>query len=147
MRPLVLQEVLPALLHVVAQPLRPLAPAMLGEEEGARLRHMVGALISYGLSLRPGPAPDSASDPRPQDLQPPLQPPLHLLCSFQGMKRGLKLPSEAVRQIVAHEVTLELIRRQTRVSPSSPTPLPCREYSVLAQSSVPLFDHRIDRMT
>lgn len=119
------------MLHVAAQPLRPLAPAMLAAEEAARLNHLVATLIAYSLTLSTGAtctwmglgAASSATgknlDGRAGTgpsgkgfsfgagvglaggegaapahmLLPPLDPPVHRLCSFQvGLATKLRAP-------------------------------------------------------
>ena len=80
-----MQEVLPSLMHVVSQPVRPVAQHLFTPQEKANLASMVAVLVAYALTI------DLGQHGQPALLEgtcfaaphlTPLAPAVHSLCSF-----------------------------------------------------------------
>ena len=84
-RPLVMQEILPSLLQVVNQPLRPVAQHLFTPHEKKMLTLVVATLVAYALTFdlgqqQPYGVPEGAG--ASASGLTPLTPAVHTLCSF-----------------------------------------------------------------
>ncbi|DBA73642.1 TPA: hypothetical protein ACH3X2_009627 [Trebouxia sp. C0005] len=116
------QEILPALLGVVNQPLRPVAQHLFTPQEKITLALMVATLVAYALTFDLGQqgltAGQDVAGP-PASALTPMAPAVHTLCAFPGFASERKLMPLALCQIVAHEVKLENIRSRNQARPGS----------------------------
>ncbi|KAL0056127.1 hypothetical protein WJX82_007993 [Trebouxia sp. C0006] len=116
------QEILPALLGVVNQPLRPVAQHLFTPQEKTTLALVVATLVAYALTFDLGQqgltAGQDVAGPAASALT-PMAPAVHSLCAFPGVASERKLMPLALCQIVAHEVKLENIRSRNQARPGS----------------------------
>ncbi|KAK9809883.1 hypothetical protein WJX72_001010 [[Myrmecia] bisecta] len=101
------QEVLPALMLVLAQPLRPVATHLFTGEERALMAGLVGVMIAYAFTFAFGSVAGEAEEATIQ-----LTPAIHQFTAFMGLPTSQKPIPLAIRQMVVHEVQLETIRRK-----------------------------------
>jgi len=127
-----LTDVLPALLRVLLPDMRALSPHLMAPADRERLGGIVERLIAYGLTFDVG----REREDRGIETVLPLVPPVDKLAAFPGIEHGEKAPpDEAIRQ-VAHQVSLESIRRSSKKkSIGSANPEPPQSAASTAESS------------
>mmetsp|Transcript_26426 Transcript_26426/g.67927 ORF Transcript_26426/g.67927 Transcript_26426/m.67927 type:complete len:563 (-) Transcript_26426:300-1988(-) len=110
-----LLELLPALMAIVAPSFKSLAPHLMSAADRGALAQLVDTLITLGLTFTT--TSTFANPSNRGNHLPPLCPPVEALTSFSGVKHPVTqaLPETFLRR-VAHEVTLETIRRAGRAA-------------------------------
>ncbi|KAK9841303.1 hypothetical protein WJX74_003531 [Apatococcus lobatus] len=114
------QEVLPALLKQLQPNIRTVVKQLLNPTEQQLLQTIVAMMTSYRLNFQMG---KYGQEGEPEDL---LQPPLHKLCSFQGLSAPRPL-SLTLRQMINHEVQLEELNQQQKQQQASEQAKPIPE--------------------
>ncbi|KAK9810822.1 hypothetical protein WJX73_010031 [Symbiochloris irregularis] len=105
------QEVLPALVAVVAQKQRMVAKHLLTPEEVAGRSRLVTTMLDYGFSFAMGGALEALNAANGEsDIV--LAPPVHRVTCFEGQPSGSRKLPLPVRQLLAHEAHMQLIQRR-----------------------------------
>eukprot|EP00891_Asterochloris_glomerata_P002587 jgi/Astpho2/2587/Aster-04292 len=109
------KDVLPFLVAALDCQVRPVAPNLFSQQEKAAVGGLVRVLIAYSLTFML----DTVAEAELRQLPPscagravPVHPAVHRLCLFPVAGLPCKTMSMALRRLVAHDVTLELIRRR-----------------------------------
>ncbi|KAI8084232.1 P-loop containing nucleoside triphosphate hydrolase protein [Gilbertella persicaria] len=109
---MIVQELVPLLLHVISPDLKPVNQQLIKPSEKAKLMRLVDIMIEFGLSFV------QEKNEEGQFIF-KLEPPVEQLVQYQLSTSKTILPKQyAVRQMIAHEIETEIIRRREEASHS-----------------------------
>ncbi|KAI5060585.1 hypothetical protein GOP47_0025005 [Adiantum capillus-veneris] len=92
------------------QRLRPVAPQLLSQTEKEEMNELIDTMIAYGINYK---TTKFGIDNVSEVQGPVLYPPIFKLVRFKDYKMEHPLLSSTLRQVLSHEVELEIIRRES----------------------------------
>ncbi|KAH7427153.1 hypothetical protein KP509_10G031900 [Ceratopteris richardii] len=106
-----ISDLISPLLSILApQRLRPVASQLLSQHEKEELNDLVDTMIAYGLNYK---MPKNGAESFSEASGPVLEPPIIKLIQFKDYQMEHRYFSSTIRQVLSHEVDLEIIRRES----------------------------------